>query len=123
METWKDIIGYEGLYQISNMGRVRITASKKLRRLNTCDRYVIILLTKDNAKKAFKVHRLVAIHFIPNPHDKPEVNHKKGNKHDNRHFMIEWSTRSENMIHSYKTGIHRPSGCALTGNPKHKKAA
>jgi hypothetical protein len=120
-EIFKDIIGYEGLYQISNLGNVK-SLEKKLKNGNGYavrkeiimtpgkkeNDYLFVYLCKNGSKKAFYVHRLVAIHYIPNPENKPEVNHKKSNKTDNRYFMLEWNTREENLVHSYKEGTRKP---------------
>lgn len=105
-EIWKDIKGYEGLYQISNMGRVKrlednfITQGYK-------GEYANFTLKKNGISKCFAIHRLVATHFIPNPLNKKEVNHIDGNKHNNCVNNLEWNTHQENTIHSYKTGLRR----------------
>lgn len=69
--------------------------------------YAIVEMRVDDRRVNISVHRLVASAFIPNPEDKPEVNHIDGNKLNNDKSNLEWSTRSENMIHSYDTGLHR----------------
>lgn len=97
-EIWKDVVGYEGLYKISNYGRVYgikrgLVHKPIIHRLD----YIQASL----CRKFHYVHRLVAIHFIPNPENKPDVNHKKGNKKDNRYFELEWCTESENSQHSF----------------------
>jgi len=118
-EVWKDIIGFEGYYQISNMGRVKGMhrplirlgrvykyACKKLLALTFAGAgYLRIILCKDGVKKSHYVHILVANAFIPNPENKPTVNHKKGIKTDNRATEIEWATRSENTTHAHNTGL------------------
>jgi NUMOD4 motif/HNH endonuclease len=112
MELWKDVKGYEGLYQVSNQGRV-----KSLRKMSgSCYRKERILktqtrLTKDGYCRAslnrhgkardVRVNRLVAEIFLPNPENKPTVNHKNGIKSDNRVENLEWETREENMQHAY----------------------
>lgn len=125
-EQWVDIIGYENHYQLSNFGRVKSLARKcnqnlnergvkerMLRQPNMTNGYKFVALCKNGKHKQFSMHRLVAIHFIPNPKNKPEVNHKWGNKKDNRVFALEWSTRSENQLHSYKIGIMKPPRASL----------
>src|SRR3990167_2906059 len=113
-ETWKDILGYEGLYQVSNLGRVKslsklkingqfthITKEKILININNKTGYLQVNLTR-NTQKVFSVHRLVAQAFIPNPENKPQTNHKDGNKKNNHIDNLEWATVSENGIHSYR---------------------
>lgn len=123
-EIWIDINGYEGSYQISNMGRVKsldryITNGKYENRLikgkvkaigkNNRD-YCIIVLYKNDVGKTNLIHRLVALHFIPNPDNKPDVNHKFGNKDDNRFFMLEWNTKVENTNHAIRNGLIMQNG-------------
>lgn len=70
--------------------------------------YSIVSLSKNNKTYVRKVHKLVAEAFIPNPNNKPEVNHKKGIKSNNHFWNLEWSTRSENLKHAYSTGLREP---------------
>jgi len=89
MEEWRDIEGYEGLYKISNIGRVRslprnTTKGKILKPVKQPNGYLQVLLYKNGKKKKFLIHRLVAKAFIPNPLNLPEVNHKDENKENNR---------------------------------------
>ena len=111
-EIWKDIKGYEGTYQVSTLGRVK-SVGRILSYKNHQDReqketvmnpyksrdYLGIVLYSCGKRKSFLVHRLVANAFIPNPDNKEEVNHKNGNKHDNRVENLEWVTHSENNLH------------------------
>lgn len=107
-EEWRDLEGYEGLYQVSNLGRVKalervITLPEKiLEGTITENGYVQVRLTKDKTAKSELVHRLVANTFIPNPDNKPDVNHKLGIKTDNRVTELEWNTKSENQLHAYR---------------------
>ena len=120
-EVWKDIEGYEGLYQVSNFGNIkslaRIVHSEKrsdykikekvLKQSDTTTGYKKVELHKDNKKrKSFKVHRLVAQAFIPNPENKREVNHIDGNKHNNNVNNLEWVTSSENKLHAFEMHLN-----------------
>jgi len=112
-EIWRDIVGYEGLYQISSFGKVKSLGNTKNRKekmlvLGDDDGYSIARLSKNGKTTNFKVHRLVALHFIENPQNKPEINHKGKypNKKDNRYFMIEWATKEENERHAKRHGLY-----------------
>ena len=107
-EVWRDIAGYENLYQVSNLGRVKSLYNRNghIMKLYTSDANYLYALLSDNGKqKPFSIHRLVAKAFIPNPENKPEVNHINGDKHDNRAENLEWCTRRENITHAFKTGL------------------
>ena len=102
-ETFKDISGYKGDYQVSNLGRIKSLkfTEKILRQKNDGHGYLVVNLYNKGSKSK-KVHRLVAIAFIPNPENKKTVNHKKGIKTDNRAKELEWATYSENHLHSFR---------------------
>lgn len=118
IELWKDIKNYEGLYQISNYGRVKALEKSVwtgkyfkyypeiiLKLTSDKDGYLCITLHKDGKAKSFKVHRLVAEAFIPNPDNKPTVNHKNGDKTKNYVDNLEWMTNKENTAHARRTGL------------------
>lgn len=110
-EVWKDVEGYEGLYQISNKGRLRHLGSQRypgvrIKTLRTNqDGYYRMQLSKHHKSKGRFIHRLVALAFIPNPENKPEVNHINGDKLDNRVENLEWCTNLENIRHAWKNGL------------------
>ena len=92
MEEWKDIDGYEGLYQVSNLGNIRNSKGKILPIRHTYDGYCYVRLSKNGKRKYPKVSRLVAIAFLPNPSNLPQVNHKDENKDNNCTNNLEWCT-------------------------------
>lgn len=106
-EVWKVIPDYED-YQVSNFGRVKSFKNEKQRILksgtNTMG-YLFVCLCKGGKPKNFFVHRLVALCFIPNPENKPEINHIDGHPLNNHVSNLEWCTRSENVQHALDTGL------------------
>jgi hypothetical protein len=106
MEVWKDVVGYEGLYQISNKGNVFSIYKGKPLKICTHPRgYLMCGLYKDGKQLTKRVHRLVAQAFIPNPDNLPQVNHKDENKGNNCVENLEWCTDEYNRY--YGTGIER----------------
>lgn len=109
MEIWKDIKNYENLYQISNYGRLKRFYKngtfRIIKPLKDSIGYMIYGLSKNSKFKQFKIHRLVAIYFIPNPKNYPEVNHIDGNKENYSIENLEWCNRSQNMKHGYSSGL------------------
>lgn len=119
-EEWKDIKGYEGKYKISNLGRVKAIERKvrqgkgeyfiKEHELKTwidSVGYVSVGLTVDSKTKYFRIHRLIAEAFIPNPNNLPVINHLNGNKTDYRIENLEWTNQKQNSIHAVKTGLKK----------------
>lgn len=120
MEKWKDIVGYEGYYQVSSYGRVRSldrnvlhpTGSIMLRKGlllkvgSTPNGYSVVSLNKLGDRKYISVHRLVAIAFLPaQPKELPQINHIDGNKKNNHFLNIEWSNSSLNQLHAIRNGL------------------
>ena len=115
-EEWRPIEGYEGIYEISSFGRIKslerlvkacwgskqLIKSKIKKQSFDKDKYLDVRLNKEAVGVTKKVHRLVALYFIDNPDNKPQVNHKKGIKTDNRKWQLEWSTSKENHAHAFK---------------------
>lgn len=105
-EVWKDIDGYEGLYQVSNLGNVRSLnwgnrgCIKNLYLKPHIKGYLQVELHKNAKRKMFTVHRLVALHFVDGYAANKVVNHKNENKHDNRADNLEWCTTSQNIRYS-----------------------
>tara|TARA_R110002153_G_scaffold151656_1_gene303054 strand:- start:310 stop:798 length:489 start_codon:yes stop_codon:yes gene_type:complete len=107
MDIFKDIEGYEGLYQISNTGKVKSMKSGKiLKNIAARDGYDRICLC-GNGKRMVLIHRLIAEHFISNPMSKQCVNHINGIKTDNSIDNLEWVTHSENLIHAYANNLNK----------------
>lgn len=113
MEEWRDVPGYEGFYQISSLGRLRSLDresggkkySGKIISSKRRSGYIVDILCKDGVRKTCRRHRLVAEAFLPNPEEKPEVNHIDGNKINNCIDNLEWATHRENTEHAWVTGL------------------
>lgn len=95
-EVWKDIEGYEGLYKVSSRGRVWSCRRNKFMSTRVSRGYLLTKLSNNGKQKTIAVHRLVAKAFIPNPENKPEVNHKDENKLNNHANNLMWATSREN---------------------------
>lgn len=122
-EEWLPVVGLENYYEVSSFGNVRSLDRKingngeskylKNGRLMTQfrtpkDYCRLQLVTEEGCQKNYMVHRLVAQAFIPNPEEKPEVNHKDGNKSNNHKENLEWVTECENILHAYESGLKKP---------------
>lgn len=106
-EEWRDIEGFDGFYQVSTYGRVKSLKWGRayiLKPQLAIYHYLFVDLRRGDKRKAFKIHRLVAEAFIPNPENKPEVNHLYS-RFNNSIWGLEWATRSENMKHARATGL------------------
>lgn len=132
-EIWKDIKGYEGLYQVSNLGRVksltrkvktfngvRTSKGQLLKPLKTNRGYYRVDLRQNQTNKYVAIHRLVAEAFVPNPNNYHIVNHKDSNQTNNNADNLEWCTQSYNVKYAYKCGNAKPTaGCFKKGHNTH----
>lgn len=119
IETWKDIDGYEEKYQISNYGRLKsIKKDLVMKPMIATNGYLVACLWKDNKQRKFGIHRLVAQHFIDNPHNYKEVNHIDENKTNNMVNNLEWCDHKKNI--NYGTCKERISASQIN-HPKHSK--
>lgn len=144
-EIWKDVVGFEGSYKVSNLGRVKslereyfnghgyFPVKERILSGRISNGYAYVQLS-NGYKKNYSIHRLKATAFIPNPENKPQVNHRDGNKSNNGYNAdgddnLEWATRSENVRHSYrelgqrspclgKFGVDNPSSKAIIQSTK-----
>lgn len=129
---WKSIKGYEGIYEINEHGQIKSvsrvrsngkngrgykTKEKILKERLNRDGYYVVSLCKNSKSNNKRIHRLIAIAFIPNPYNKLEVNHKNGVRSDYSIDNLEWVTREENIQHSYDIGLRVSSNKA-----KHTRA-
>lgn len=135
-EIWTDIPGYEGLYMVSNLGRVMslhctsksakesgVPNRRILKNTLSSSGYYHVQLYKSNKKvKTILVHILVARAFIPNPDNLPEVNHKDGNKSNNKSSNLEWVTKSQNTVHAIENHL-RPVNNSLGKRGKNSKTS
>lgn len=115
MEIWKDVVGYEGFYQVSNLGNVKRVGSFRgvnkaylnnyyLKPKDNGKGYYRIKLTVNNKSKRVMLHRIIAEAFILNPNNYPYINHINAIRKDNRLENLEWCTQSQNCLHSVKMG-------------------
>lgn len=129
-EEWRDVVGLEGYYQVSNLGRLRsvrrrdslgrLVRPRLLKVNDTAERYISKSLTRDGIILNKMIHRMVAEAFVPNPDKLPQVNHMDGDTHNNRWDNLEWVTPSENIHHAIESGLRqyvwkKPVKCLETG--------
>lgn len=123
-EQWADIDGYEGRYQVSNLGRIKTIPhyvvtrggkrllSERIKKLGQHNAgYLSVMLGRNGSRL---VHRIVAAAFLPKQEGKDFVNHKDGNKHNNRIDNLEWCSRQENEDHAFRTGLKNSTGSMNT---------
>ena len=122
-EIWKPVKGYEGLYEVSNFGRVRSLPklgfynknnTRLLKQRDNGFGYKICQFMKDGKRHTMATHRAVALSFVANPQGKKQVNHIDGDKSNNNWVNLEWCTNSENQLHKFRTLGVKASG----GKPK-----
>lgn len=135
-EIWKDVDGYEGLYQVSNFGRIKSleflkgakngsfqkSPSKILKQTTNQKGYNVVVLYKNKKGKMFQVHRLVALAFIPNPENLPVINHKDENPQNCSVDNLEWCTQKYNCQYSNNKHDERHKHYEHKGSCKPKKA-
>lgn len=132
-ENWKPVVGFEGLYEVSDLGRIRSlertcvcgkakrmpVKSRILKPIDHQRGYLVVRLHGlDGASKQVKIHRIVAATFHENPLGLREVDHVNGNKHDNRAANLEWVSPSENMQRAVNLGLKKPSRGEDAGSAK-----
>lgn len=118
-EIWKPIPGYEGLYEVSSLGRIKsvsryvknniaghVWQPEKILKLRNA-RYKNVMICRDGVEAIIYIHRLVAEVFVPNPFNKPTVNHKDGDTHNNKSDNLEWATVFENQKHAVETDLFK----------------
>ena len=114
---WKPIVGYEGVYEVSDCGEVKsldrvdcrgnYLKSRKMRLSNSTKGYKGVGLHMQGVRASYQVHRLVASAFLPNVQNKPQVNHIDGDKANNNLANLEWCTNGENQIHAFANGLNK----------------
>lgn len=135
-EVWKDVVGFEGLYKVSNLGNVmgmgkswvcgmyngiRVKPDSICKQSIETNGYKQVWLSINGEGKNYLVHRLVGKAFLENHENKKDINHKNGDKTDNNLENLEWCTRSENIIHAFKNNLKKPSRGSKHGMSKLKE--
>ncbi len=113
-EIWQPIPEWEGIYSVSNMGRVKRVNRKNGERflaswVNVFGYFLVSLKHKEQ-RRHYQIHQLVGNLFIPNPENKPQINHLYGIKNDNRWHQLEWNTAQENIDHAFAIGLNKSRG-------------
>lgn len=126
-EIWREIDGYDGFYQVSNLGNIKsvggqigsaIRKPRVLKQSLTADGYPKVRLQRGKKDRTVTVHRLVAMHFVPNPNNEETVNHIDGDKANNVYSNLEWMNRSGQMIHAYKLNLKKARVGSNNSNAK-----
>ena len=115
-EEWKPLLGFEGRYDISNLGRIKNIKSNRIVKSQISPQgYLCCSLRRIGETKTctIRINRAIAQAFIPNPYNYPVVNHKDGNKLNNSIENLEWCTYKHNIQHSFALGLQTPNGCKL----------
>lgn len=120
-ETWRPVVGFEHRYEVSDLGRVRVTSSSKksqigkiIGRVKQTGYHSVVLRNDSGERVELSTHRLVLEAFVSECPEGKECNHKNGDKADNRVDNLEWVTRSENHLHRARVLRHHPSGPCLS---------
>ena len=126
LEEWQSVVGYEGYYEVSNLGRVRSISRQAgivhikgriLKQFDSKNGYLCVCLSKEGCSTTISVHRLVATAFVANPEEKATVNHINEDKHDNRASNLEWLTLQENIHYGTRAKKQRISIIKSKGIP------
>lgn len=120
IETWKDVEGYEGLYEISTLGNLKSLHTNKILKKRPHDGYARYALYRDKKPNYILAHRLVAMNYLNNELNKTEVNHIDGNKLNNSISNLEWVTHTENMNHAKDSGLLENCSHKGVDNPNYK---
>lgn len=104
MKRWIEIPGFDGRYKINNRGIIKNSSGMLIKQQKQNSGYLIAHLYGSEGRKALTIHRIVAKLFVPNPENKPQVNHDDLDKENNYYKNLKWSTRSENMRHAFDSG-------------------
>ena len=103
LDKWADVKGFEGLYKVNRNGNIYSLKSNKVLKPILSNGYLKVMF----GRRMYRIHRLVAIAYIPNPHNYPCINHKNGDKTDNRVENLEWCDYTMNLIHAYRQGLNK----------------